>query len=112
MIVKLTQKLSIEDQHEIENLSIGKNYEVIGIEADSYRIIDHDNEPCLFSPGCFEILEKTKPTFWVLEIGQDGEEYNYPKNLGKIGFFEDYFNNVKVVVDQHWNEYNELYNIK
>ncbi len=109
MIVKLIKTSDSADGYEIENLSIYKEYEVIGIEADFYRIIDNKDEPCLFSPNCFEIINSNRPNFWITEIGEDGEEYSYPPNWNEIGFFEDFFDNVKNVKDQFWKDYRKYY---
>jgi len=40
-------------------LEKNKIYEVISIEKNFYRIIDKSNEDFLYSPDCFEIVEKT-----------------------------------------------------
>jgi hypothetical protein len=109
MIVKFIKTIDPEDGYEIENLTINKEYEVIGIEADDFRIIDDKNEPILFSPDCFEIVNSNKPTFWVTEIGEDGEEYSYPPNWNETGFFEDFFDGVKHVKDQFWKDYRKYY---
>ncbi len=109
MIVKFIKNRDPEDGYEIENLTTNKEYEVIGIEADYYRIIDEKNEPILFSPDCFEIVDNDKPPFWVTEIGEDGEEYSYPPKWNEIGFFEDFFDYVKNVKDQFWKDYSKFY---
>jgi hypothetical protein len=113
MIVKLLKNISDEDYYEIESLSIGKEYEVIGIGGDDYRIIcDTDKEPYLYPPDCFVIIDKRKPQFWVTEFGEDGEEYSYPLGWNKAGFFEDYFDDVKEVREQFWKDYQKYYNKK
>ena len=101
MIVRLIQNQSSYDEYEpiIESLLLGKHYEVIGIEADHFRIIcETDNEPYLYPPDCFEIIDNSKPKFWKTEIGEDGEEYSYPSSWNQVGFFEDYFAGKKEVV--------------
>ena len=35
----------------------GKEYEVISIEKDWYRIVDETDEDYLYPPECFEIIE-------------------------------------------------------
>jgi hypothetical protein len=110
MIVKFIIPRDPEDGYKIEDLSINKEYEVIGIEGDYYRILNNEKEPCLYSPECFEILDDSKPKFWVTEVGADGEEYSYPQSWHGVGFFEDYFDDVKKVVDQFQEEYKKYYN--
>ena len=92
-------------------MTIGKTYEVIGIEADSYRIIDDEFDPCLYKPSQFEILDSSEPDFWVSEIGEDKERYAYPFSWNKVSFFEDYHDGVQVVINQFWNDCGRLYGI-
>ncbi|WP_163337602.1 hypothetical protein [Desulfopila sp. IMCC35008] len=111
MIVKLVKNTSDDDEFKIESLDIENEYEVIGIESDDYRIIsDTDKEPYLYPPDCFEIVDDTKPPFWVTEFGEDGEEYSYPENWNKVGIFEDYFEGVKEVKKQFWADYKKYSN--
>ncbi|WP_028580331.1 hypothetical protein [Desulfogranum japonicum] len=111
MIVKLVKNISEEDRFIIKDLKIGKDYEVIGIEADDYRIIcDTDKEPYLYPFDCFKIVDDTKPSFWVTEFGEDGEEYSCPIKWNQVGFFEDYFDEVKEVKEQFWADYKKFYN--
>ncbi len=110
MVVKFIKTRDPDGYFEIENLSINKNYEVIGIEGDFYRILSDENEPCLYSPECFDVVNVNKPRFWVTEIGEDGEEYSYPQSWHGVGFFEDYFDGIKHVVDQFWKDYKKYYN--
>ena len=35
----------------ISSLTLGREYLVIGIESDWYRIIDDNDDPCLYEPG-------------------------------------------------------------
>ena len=111
MIVKLINIKSPSDEtdHEIESLSLGEHYEVIGIESDSYRIIDRDQEPCLYPSDCFQIIDNTKPAFWITEIGQNGEEYSYPPTWMSSGFFEDFFDGINETIEQFWDKHKKLY---
>ena len=76
------------------DMEVGKIYEVIGIEADNYRIIDDRNMPYLYDPNQFEVVSSEKPSFWVTEFGEDGEQYSYPKEWIRPGFFEDFHDEV------------------
>jgi hypothetical protein len=108
MKVKLINT-NIEDGVIIQSLTIGNEYEVIGIEADYYRIIDDKNEPILFDPSCFEIVDDTEPSFWISENGKDGERYCYPETWSSAGFFEDFFDDIPGVQEKFWQEYRQLY---
>jgi len=65
-------------------------YTVLGIEADDYRLINCEDEPCLYSPKLFDIVDPDRPSDWIVEFGEDGEEFAYPSLLNRIGFFEDW----------------------
>ena len=93
------------------SLTIDRVYEVIGIEANSYRIINDDDSPCLYESSHFETVETSEPEFWVSEFGSDGERYAYPKEWNRLGFFEDFHDNVQGVVNQFWHECYQFYGI-
>jgi len=97
------------------SLTLGREYEVLGIEADDYRILNdpdtwpYGNDPVLFEPECFEITDPTFPDFWVCSTGSDGEQYCYPPEWNKVGFFEDYHDGVETVRKQFWEDLNRYY---
>ena len=71
-------------------LTPGKVYDVIGIEADYYRILTDDGEPVLYEPGFFLVVDASEPEEWVSTLGEEGERYAYPPELNTVGFFEDW----------------------
>jgi len=89
--------MKIKAQNKENYIISGKEYIVLGIEADSYRIMNEIGEPCLYGPDGFEITDESQPSFWVCGVGEDDEKYCYPKEWSGVGFFEDYFNNVAEV---------------
>ncbi|MDF7802193.1 hypothetical protein P4C99_22165 [Pontiellaceae bacterium B1224] len=105
MKVQLTHKPEDGSQY----LTIGKEYVVLGIEADSFRILDDSNEPYLYDPNSFIITNSKEPTFWVSAIGDEGERYSYPKEWNQPGFFEDYFDEIEGIRNQFWKLHNKLY---
>jgi hypothetical protein len=82
-------------KNQAQNVTIGKVYVVIGIEADSYRIVCDDGEPYLYDPEQFLLVETQMPDFWFKEKGDDGELYAYPEPWFRSYFFEEYFDNVE-----------------
>lgn len=92
------------------SLKLGQLYEVLGIEADYYRILTDpinpifSNEPVLYEPDIFNIIDPIEPSFWVSELGETGERYAYPINWFKRNFFEDYHNDVETVKKQFWKD--------
>lgn len=93
---------------EHSGLTPGKHYEVLGIEADSYRVLDDRDDPILYDPSGFRVVDSVEPTFWTSKTGEDGERYAYPGQwVG--GFFEDYHDGVRRVRDEFWNDLSRLY---
>ena len=102
-------KVALVNNLEYTNLIHEKLYEVIGIEADHFRIINDLNDPCLYDPSYFEITDPIEPIFWVSSNGEDGERYAYPAKWNSPGFFEDFHDQVAGIVTQFWQEYEQLY---
>ena len=99
----------LEDQ--AQNMTIGKEYIVLGIEGDSFSVICDENEPYLYEPEQFEIIDSEMPKFWLSEKGEDGELYAYPPPWFRNYFFEDYFDNVKGKKEQFWATCKKYYGI-
>jgi hypothetical protein len=97
------------------SLTMGRIYEVLGIEADDYRILTNEdhlyapNDPVLYEPECFRLVDAREPDFWICELGEDGERYAYPECWSRIGFWEDYHDHVQAVREQFWNDLRILY---
>lgn len=79
------------------SLTVGQEYEVLGIEGDFLRLLTDAGEPVLFDPACFEVTDPAEPKFWVSTIGEEGERYAYPIEWAVPGFFEDWHDRVDVV---------------
>jgi len=71
-------------------LTPGREYDVIGLEADQFRIIDDDGDPVLFPPSLFIVVKGKLPKDWIEKRGAEGERYAYPPQLDRVGFFEDW----------------------
>lgn len=90
------------------SLTLEREYEVLGIEADLFRILDdpetkpYGDDPVLFEPDCFKVIDPTEPDFWVCEVGEDDERYCYPPEWSGIGFFEDYHDGMIEVGQVFW----------
>ena len=106
--MKITPIKNKTSDGRILSLTIGRVYEVLGIEANCYRLLDDEcnkpygNDPVLFEPNCFKIIDDTEPDFWVCELGEDGERYCYPKEWFSIGFFEDYHDGISEIRENFW----------
>ncbi len=86
------------------SLSLDREYEVLGIEADTYRILT-DLETKLYGndPDCFKIIDPQEPDFWISHYGEDGERYCYPPEWNEVGFFEDYHDGIPEARKKFWD---------
>ena len=98
-------------EYQGSEMTIGKTYEVIGIEGDYYRIVDDSYMPYLYNPNQFEIVDSSRPDFWISGFEEEDEEYSYPKDWGVPGFFEDFHDGVEEVVSKFWSDCEFLYGI-
>ncbi len=97
MKVKLNKKYATSKFK--NDFSIDKEYPVIGIEANDYRIINDNGFPYLYPNSIFIITDKTEPQDWITDYGDDGERYSYPQSLNQPGFFEDYFDRDRKAIE-------------
>ena|SRR5437660_6680898 len=102
MIVELKKRNSA-----YRDLTFGQPYVVIGIEADDLRILNDAGRPFLYPPGLFSLVDPKKPSDWITEFGEDGEQYSYPPPLNKPGFFEDFFDEKRKAVVTFWRVVNQ-----
>ncbi|MCP4105366.1 MAG: hypothetical protein GY749_07505 [Desulfobacteraceae bacterium] len=93
----------------LHKLTVGKEYEVLGIEADSYRLLDDQNDPVLFDPYSFEISDPTEPDFWNCEIGEDGERYCYPREWLKKNIIESFHDKTEAARQRFWADLRKYY---
>ena len=71
------------------SLTLGAEYEVVGIEGDWLRLVNDRGEPVVYDPACFEVTDAAEPADWVSRV-EDGVRYAYPPGWGRPGFFEDW----------------------
>jgi len=70
------------------SLTVGREYEVLGMSDDSCQLLDDTNEPILFDLSCFEVTDPQEPAFWQTKYGEEGERYAGPPGWKVPGFFE------------------------
>ncbi len=88
MRVVLRNPLASDGRDYRHSLSVDREYEVLGIEGESFRLMDDQGEPVLFDAECFEIINVTEPTFWINPFPNETERYAYPPEWAAVGFFE------------------------
>lgn len=79
------------------SLTVGREYEVIGISCDHFQLLNDDDEPILYEASCFEVTEETAPPFWITRYGEGGERYSHPPGWNAPGFFEAWHDEMKIV---------------
>ncbi|QLQ32443.1 MAG: hypothetical protein HZT40_13580 [Candidatus Thiothrix singaporensis] len=61
----------IDDEQNYQNLTSHREYTVIGIDDENYRILNDANEPILYPKSCLKLL--------TIGFRQDGLEKNIPR---------------------------------
>jgi len=113
--MKVTPRMLMAPDGRKLSLTIGRVYEVLGLEADCYRVLsdeDHQpygNDPVLFEPECFDIVDPEEPDFWQCDQGEEGERYCYPPEWARVGFFEDFHDRIPEVRKEFWNGLKKYY---
>jgi hypothetical protein len=102
MIVELRRR----DRRHLD-LSPGRPYVVIGIEANDFRLLNDQGRPFLYPARLFRIIDRREPDNWVSAVGEEGERYAYPAPLNSVGFFEDFFDGHKRAVRTFWRVVND-----
>ena len=102
MIVELRRR---DRRH--PDLSPGRPYVVIGIEANDFRLLNDQGRPFLYPARLFRIIDRREPDNWVSDVGEEGERYAYPAPLNGVGFFEDFFEGHKRAVRTFWRVVND-----
>ena len=91
------------------SLTVGREYEVIGLYSDDYQLLNDKDEPIQYDTCCFEVTDPAEPPFWVSEIGEEGERYAHPAEWPLSGYFEDWHDGVPEVVAGFWSDLPRLY---
>jgi hypothetical protein len=101
MIVELTQP-----NPAYPDLTAGRPYAVIGIEADDIRLLNDHGQPYLYPPDLFQITDDQRPPDWLIRRGDAGEQYAYPPAFSQPGFFEDFFDHQPAATTTFWQTLN------
>ena len=72
-------------------LTPAKEYEVIGLDHESFRVIDDKGEPILFPKSLFSVIDDRIPEEWIWDRYAGDEYYANPPELHEPGFYEDLF---------------------
>lgn len=76
------------------HLSPDKEYWVVGIDDQHYRVVNDISEPVLYPKSLFIVVDPGYPESWEKQEFEDGEYYIDPPEFSKPGFYEDYFDGV------------------
>jgi hypothetical protein len=106
MKVKLIKTNPINSPDEIPSLKLGKIYEVIAIDIgnyESYLILNEHGEPLSYKTNFFEVVDNSRPEFWVSKTDKYGITFTAPESWQKSYFFEKYYD---------YNEYNDNFSAR
>jgi len=79
------------DEFDNQGLEPNKEYEVIGMSYDYYRVLDDYGEPILYPKYLFDVTDSAVPKTWTRKDYAEDEYYLDPPELSELGFYEDYF---------------------
>ena len=80
-------------------LTPGKEYLVVGLDHESFRVVHDLGEPTLFPCSAFDIVEDAVPEDWVWKRFAEDEFYADPPELSEPGFYEDYFDGKEYAIE-------------
>jgi hypothetical protein len=95
MIVRLRKDLTA-DLRPI-GLSSDREYLVIAISGDDYRLMNDDDDPVIYEPELFDIVDAKEPDDWESELGGTGKRYARPRSVDRYAW-EDYHDGEPVAV--------------
>lgn len=70
------------------SITAGKQYVVVGISLDDYRLVNDRDEPVLFPTILFDVIVSHRPADWVRVTDEDGGVYLDPPACAAPGFYE------------------------
>lgn len=76
------------------NLTHGFEYIVVGLDQDSFRVINDRNEPVIYPKELFEVIDGTFPNHWKWKKYGEDEFVVSPSELSGRGFYEDWHDGV------------------
>ena len=86
-------------------ITVGKEYVVVGVSSNYFRVVNDYDEPTLFKCTCFDIIDGAiSEDDWVCHLGEEGEVYANPPGLHLPGFYEDYFDDKEYAI-KRFQEY-------
>jgi hypothetical protein len=68
-----------ERHRRYRDLTPGRPYVVIGIEADHLRILNDQGRPFLYPAWIFRIIDRREPDNWISEVGEGGSGTPIPR---------------------------------
>lgn len=110
MKVKINSDVINEDEYDKYDRFIpGKEYTVLSVEGDSYRLLPESKRPSLYPQEKFLVTDPTIDSSWIVTpylSEKDGQihEDAWPVEFSRRGFFEDYFDN-KLETIKEYNVY-------
>ncbi len=93
MQVRLAKPVRPDGRDERSCLSSDRDYTVIAIEYDMYRLINDFGEPTLHDADAFITTNNEKPRFWI-SIHTADVDFEGPECWSVPGFFDDWHDSI------------------
>jgi hypothetical protein len=77
----------LTSSNEFWSLTPGRKYIVIGVDQESFRIVDDKGEPILFPREGFKVVDDAIPQDWIWDRQGDDEYCGGPEGLQAPGFY-------------------------
>jgi hypothetical protein len=90
--------VALRTANEFWSLTAAREYSVIGLDYESYRVVDDYGEPIVLPKLGFRIVDEAIPDEWVWDRYSDDEYCSGPKELEIGGFHERYFDGEREVM--------------
>jgi hypothetical protein len=94
---------------EHDSLTVGREYDVLTIEDDLYRILNDRDDPVLDHVSLFDVLNDEAPPFWTTRTDSDGDRHRGPPRWLERGFFEGYHDRLPHIREEFWEIVRTLY---
>lgn len=77
-----------------------KDYIVVGMDDEYYRVLSDFSEPVLCEKSMFDVVDSAVPADWIWQRISDDEYYADPPGLNAPGFYEAFFDRKDYAINQ------------
>ena len=88
-------RVRARDDLAMSGLRRGKEYVVLGLDDQYFRVLNNEEEPVLFPRSAFIVLDDHVPEDWVWRRYSDGQFLANPPEMASRGFYDAFFDRKK-----------------